>query len=213
MKKKTIVVGLAGNPNSGKTSIFNALTGARQKVANWSGVTVEKREGKLKYKEYTFKIVDLPGTYSLSSYSIEEIVARDFILSVNPDVIINVVDAGNLDRNLYLTTQLIDMRTKVVMALNMHDEAELKGIKINTEILGALLGMDVVGTIATKSEGIDKLLDAVIDVSSKQSPVSRHIHINYGNDIESEIKKIQNTIRSVELIKEKYSTPLSTQLI
>ncbi len=129
MKKKTIVVGLAGNPNSGKTSIFNALTGARQKVANWSGVTVEKREGKLKYKEYTFKIVDLPGTYSLSSYSIEEIVARDFIISENPDVIINVVDAGNLDRNLYLTTQLIDMRTKVVMALNMHDEAESKGYK------------------------------------------------------------------------------------
>jgi ferrous iron transport protein B len=206
MKKKTIIVGLAGNPNSGKTSIFNALTGARQKVANWSGVTVEKREGKLKYKEYTFKIVDLPGTYSLSSYSIEEIVARDFIISENPDVIINVVDAGNLDRNLYLTTQLIDMRTKVVMALNMHDEAESKGIKINTGILGALLGMDVVVTIATKSEGIEKLLDAVIDVSSKQSPVSRHIHINYGNDIESEIKKIQNTIRSIELIKEKYST-------
>jgi ferrous iron transport protein B len=206
MKKRTIVVGLAGNPNSGKTSIFNALTGARQKVANWSGVTVEKREGRLNYKGYSFKIVDLPGTYSLSSYSIEEIVARDFILNENPDVIINVVDAGNLDRNLYLTTQLIDMRTKVVMALNMFDEAESKGVKIDTDTLGRLLGMDIVKTIAVKSEGIDKLLDAVINVSSKQSPVSRHIHINYGNDIESEIQKIQKTIRSDESLMRKYST-------
>jgi ferrous iron transport protein B len=206
MNKKTIIVGLAGNPNSGKTSIFNALTGARQKVANWSGVTVEKREGRLKYKGYIFKIVDLPGTYSLSSYSIEEIVARDFIINENPDVIINVVDAGNLDRNLYLTTQLIDMRTKVVMALNMFDEAELKGMKIDTGTLSGLMGMDVVKTIAVKSEGIDRLLDAVINVSSKKSSVSRHIHINYGNDIEIEIQKIQKKIRSDESIIGKYST-------
>jgi ferrous iron transport protein B len=206
MNKKTIVVGLAGNPNSGKTSLFNALTGARQKVANWSGVTVEKRESRIKYKGYNFKIVDLPGTYSLSSYSIEEIVARDFILNDNPDVIINVVDAGNLERNLFLTTQLIDMRTRVVMALNMYDEAELKGLKIDTDILCRLLGMDVVKTIAVKSEGIEKLLNAVIEVYSKMSPVSRHIHINYGNDIEKEIQKIQKIIRSNESIKEKYST-------
>lgn len=206
MKKKTIVVGLAGNPNSGKTSLFNALTGARQKVANWSGVTVEKREGKLNHKGYVIKIVDLPGTYSLSSYSLEEIIARDFILNENPDVIINVVDAGNLDRNLFLTTQLIDMRARVVMALNMYDEAEAKGLNINTSTLADLLGMDVVSTIAVKSVGIDKLLDAVIDVSLTKSPVSRHIHINYGRDIENEIKIIQNTIRSNEQIKQKFST-------
>ncbi len=247
MNKKTIVVGLAGNPNSGKTSLFNALTGARQKVANWSGVTVEKREGKLNYNGYVFKIVDLPGTYSLSSYSIEEIVARDFIIgdhyglsffnshhgrhrhgrnsgmpdlyrdgnrsieekadgNSRPDVIINVVDAGNLERNLYLTTQLIDMRTNVVMALNMYDEAEAKGIRIDTDTIGALLGMDIVKTVATRSEGINNLLDSVIDVYTKRSSVSRHIHINYGSDIESEIQKIQNTIRSIELIQERYST-------
>ena len=212
--KKVITVGLAGNPNSGKTSLFNALTGARQKVANWSGVTVEKRMGKLKYKDHFIRIVDLPGTYSLSCYSIEEIVARDFILNDNPDVIINVVDAGNLERNLYLTTQLIDMRAKVVMALNMYDEAESKGININTDTLGALLGMDVVKTVATREEGISNLLDAVIDVCSEQSPVSRHIHINYGIDIEPEIQNIQGTIRSVDSIKEKYSTRwLALQLL
>jgi ferrous iron transport protein B len=206
MKKKTIVVGLAGNPNSGKTSIFNALTGARQKVANWSGVTVEKREGRVNHKGYSIKVVDLPGTYSLSSYSIEEIVARDFILNENPDVIINVVDAGNLERNLYLTTQLIDIRARVVMALNMYDEAESKGLKINSEILGTLFGMEVIKTVAVRSEGIERLLDAVIDVSKKESSVLRHIHINYGNDIEAEIKKIQQAIRSDRLIAEKYST-------
>jgi ferrous iron transport protein B len=206
MKKKTIVVGLAGNPNSGKTSIFNALTGARQKVANWSGVTVEKREGRLNHKGYAIKVVDLPGTYSLSSYSIEEIVARDFILNDRPDVIINVVDAGNLERNLYLTTQLIDIRARVVMALNMYDEAESKGLKINPEILGTLFGMEVIKTVAVRSEGIERLLDAVVEVSKKESSVSRHIHINYGNDIETEIKRLQQIIRSDALIREKYST-------
>ncbi len=206
MENKTIVVGLAGNPNSGKTTIFNALTGARQKVANWSGVTVEKREGKINYKGFTIKIVDLPGTYSLTSFSIEEIIARNFIINENPDAIINVVDAGNLDRNLYLTTQLIDMSAKVVMALNMYDEAEAKGFNINTETLATLLGMDVISTIATKSIGIDKLLDAIINVHLEKSNMTRHIHINYGPDIEKEIKNVQNIIWSDKLIGQKYST-------
>ncbi|MBN2040147.1 MAG: ferrous iron transport protein B [Spirochaetes bacterium] len=246
MHKKTIVVGLAGNPNSGKTTIFNALTGSRQKVANWSGVTVEKREGRLSYKGYNIIIVDLPGTYSLSSFSIEEIVARDFIIGSHfrrsqhgegrksrfsgrrrhhnhshhaqffeeythqpadhPDVIINVVDAGNLERNLYLTTQLIEMNARIVMALNMYDEAETKGFNINTDTLSTLLGMDIVKTIATKSIGIDKLLDAVINVCLKKSPKTRHLHINYGADLEKEIKNIQETIWSDEEIGQKYST-------
>lgn len=193
--EKTIVVGLLGNPNSGKTTIFNALTGSKQKVANWSGVTVEKREGVLKHNGYTVKVVDLPGTYSLSSYSIEEIITRDFIINEHPDVIINIVDAGNLDRNLYLTTQLIDMRTRIVLALNMVDEAEVKGLSINTEILGTLIGMPVIKTIGSKSIGIDDLVRTIIDVHTEKDQKTRHIHINYGADMENEIKKIQSAIR------------------
>ena len=206
MKNNEIVIGLVGNPNSGKTTIFNALTGARQKVANWSGVTVEKREGVLKQNGHTIKIVDLPGIYSLSSYSIEEIVARNFIINENPDVIINVVDAGNLDRNLYLTTQLIEMGAKVCLALNMIDEAKSKGLIIKTDILGTLLGMPVVETVARKSIGIKELIDSAITVAEKRSQKTRHLHLNYSHDIENEISKIQSCIWSNHLIGEKYST-------
>ncbi len=206
MKERTIIVGLVGNPNSGKTTIFNALTGARQKVANWSGVTVEKREAVLKHKGYTMRFVDLPGTYSLSSYTIEEIITRDFIINERPDAIINVVDAGNLERNLYLTTQLIDMGAKVVMALNMYDEADSKGLAIDTDKLGILLGMQVLKTIGTRSIGIDKLKDAVIDVTLQKNPKIRHIHLNYGTDIENEIKEIQSAIWMDEQIGDRYST-------
>lgn len=206
INNKKITVGLVGNPNSGKTTIFNALTGARQKVANWSGVTVEKREGIFRHKEYEIRVVDLPGTYSLSSYSIEEIITRNFILNERPDVIINVVDAGNLERNLYLTTQLIDMGARVVMSLNMFDEADSKGLIIDTEKLGTLLGMHIVKTIGTRSVGIESLKDALIDVTLDKSRLTRHIHLNYGIDIENEIKNIQSAIRTEQDIGNAYST-------
>lgn len=203
---KEIVVGLVGNPNCGKTTIFNALTGARQKVANWSGVTVEKREGRLRRGEHRMRIIDLPGTYSLSCFSMEELIARNFIIEEQPDVIINVVDAGNLERNLYLTTQLITMRAPVVLALNMFDEAEAKGLTIDTEKLGNLLGMPVVKTIGTRSVGIEELIAAVIEVAGRETSRSRHLHIPFGEDIEREIKRIQQTIWKEESIGRKYST-------
>ncbi|MDY6935324.1 MAG: ferrous iron transport protein B [Spirochaetota bacterium] len=206
MGNKNIVVGLLGNPNSGKTTIFNALTGARQKVANWSGVTVEKREGVLHHNGYTIKVVDLPGTYSLTSYSIEEIITRDFIINEHHDAIINIVDAGNIERNMYLTTQLIEMGTRVVVALNMYDEAISKGLDIDADKLGTLLGMPIIKTVGTRSTGIEELKDAVIRVAERKSLKTRHIHVNYGSDVEKEIQNIQQTIWRVKKIGETYST-------
>ena len=203
---KEFVIGLIGNPNCGKTTIFNQLTGARQKVANWSGVTVEKREGFLKRNGYKIKIVDLPGIYSLSSFSIEEIITRNFILNDQPDVIINVVDAGNIERNLYLTTQLINIKARVVIALNMFDEAESKGINIDTENLSTLLGMPVIKTVGTKGKGIDELIENIIGVAERKSEKYRHIHIPYGADIEQEIKSIQQIIWNDPSISDRYST-------
>ncbi|MFD3158605.1 ferrous iron transport protein B [Haloimpatiens sp. FM7330] len=189
---KEIVVALAGNPNCGKTSLFNALTGARQHVGNWPGVTVEKKEGKMTFEGRKIKIVDLPGTYSLGAYSEDEIVARDFILNDKPDVIINVVDATNLERNLYLTTQILEMNSNVVVALNMMDEAENKSIKIDMNKLQSQLEIPVIATIATKKAGIDELLKSALNVadSNKEKPFI----IDYGKELKPEISAIQNTV-------------------
>ena len=192
--KKTIIIGLCGNPNAGKTSIFNALTGSHQHVGNYAGVTVESKEGIVNHKGYEIKVVDLPGTYSLTAYTIEEIVARDFILR-EPDVVINIVDSTNLDRNLYLTTQLIELGAKAVIALNMKDEAEHKGIIIDTKKLGELLGMPVVPTVGTKGLGMKELLDEVIAIFENKAPLVRHLHISYGNEVEEELQKVQTEIR------------------
>lgn len=205
-KRRELVIGLVGNPNCGKTTIFNALTGARQKVANWSGVTVEKREGRIRRGDYTIRVIDLPGIYSLTSYSMEEIVTRDFILNERPDAIINVVDAGNLERNLYLTTQLINIGARAVLALNMIDEAEARGISIDTERLGTLLGMPVVKTIGTKSAGINEMIDAAIQVFEHTDEKSRQIYIPYGQDIEDEISAIRQVIHKEPSIGRQYST-------
>lgn len=214
MKNREIVIGIVGNPNSGKTTIFNALTGARQKVANWSGVTVERREGTIIRGDYRIRIVDLPGIYSLTSYSIEEIITRDFILNDHPDLIVNVVNAGNLERNLYLTSQLIEMGTKVVIALNMFDEATSKGIVIDTDRLEKLLGTPVIKTVGTRSIGIEEIEREIVEVAGGQSDKVRHIHIQYGLDIEKEIKEIQSRIWSDEGIGERYSTRwLSVRLL
>ena len=178
-------IALIGNPNSGKTTLFNAITGSNQHVGNWPGVTVEKKEGKLKYNGIIYNIVDLPGTYSLGAYSEDEVVARDYIIKGNPDVVINVVDATNISRNLYLTTQLLEMGTKVIIALNMMDEAKVKNIEIDLEDLSSGLGVPVIATIAAKRKGIDALMDKAISMIKEELP--NYTHISYGEDIDKEI--------------------------
>jgi len=213
-QKKVLKVALCGNPNSGKTCIFNALTGSRQQVGNWSGVTVEKKVGKVNYGDYKMEVVDLPGTYSLTAFSIEEIIARDFIIKEKPDVVINIVDSTNFERNLYLTTQLVELGTRVILALNMSDEAEHKGILIDKKNLGQLLGMPVVATVGNRGKGVKDLLREVVAVSEKKEPLSRHIHINYGTEVEEELKKIQTEIRKDLELTKIYSTRwLSVKLL
>ena len=164
-----IRIALAGNPNCGKTTMFNALTGANQYVGNWPGVTVEKKEGKLKSKKVKEEVVvtDLPGIYSLSPYTLEEVVSRDYLLKENPDVIVDLVDATNIERNLYLTTQLIETGVPVVIALNMADLLEKRGIKIDVARLSMLLDCPIVETSALKGEGLDKLIDEAVKTAKK----------------------------------------------
>lgn len=157
------IIALAGNPNAGKSTLFNVLTGGRQHVGNWPGKTVEKKEGVWKHNGQEFTIVDLPGTYSLTAYSLEEVIARDYIVEEKPDVVVTVVDAANLERNLYLTVQIIEMGAKVVIALNMSDIAESRGLKINFESLSQALGAIVVPTTANRERGLSELKQAILD--------------------------------------------------
>jgi len=158
-----VTLALAGNPNAGKTSIFNALTGSRQHVGNWPGKTVERKEGTFRYQGLTCQVIDLPGTYSLSAFSPEEIIARDYLLAEQPDVVVNVVDANNLERNLYLTVQLLELGLPLVIALNVIDVARARGIQIDQTALSTLLGqVPIVETVANKSRGLDQLLQSVI---------------------------------------------------
>jgi len=204
--KETITVALAGNPNSGKTTIFNHITGTRQHVGNWPGVTVEKKEGLIQHNGHRLRVVDLPGTYSLTAYSLEEIVARRFLVEEKPDVVVDIVDASNLERNLYLATQLIELGVKLILALNMADVAEARGHEIDSGKLGTLLGVPVVFTVGTKNQGIKELLDKVVAVAEDRDTVSRHIHIAYGHELEKEIKKIQDVIWQDPSIGRRYST-------
>lgn len=190
-------IALVGNPNSGKTTVFNALTGSSQHVGNWPGVTVEKKEGKFKYKNTEYTVVDLPGTYSLGAYSEDEIVARDYILKGNPDVVINVVDATNIERNLYLTTQLMGMGVNVVIALNMMDEAKQRQIEIDLEQLSKNLGISVIPTIASKSTGLDALIEKCIEEINKNEP--SHTKFSYGEEIEREINSLEENLSSIDL--------------
>jgi len=164
---KPILVGLAGNPNAGKTTLFNALTGAKQHVGNWPGKTVEKKEGTFAYKGQEIQIVDLPGTYSLSAFSPEEVIARDFIIQEKPDVVVTVVDTTNLERNLYLTVQVLETEVPVVLVLNMTDVAKSKKIRVREDKLRQALDVPVIRTVARKEEGIDQLLDAIIATSMR----------------------------------------------
>jgi ferrous iron transport protein B len=161
-------IALAGNPNSGKSTVFNALTGARQHVGNWPGKTVEKKEGICKRDGYEIGVVDLPGTYSLTAYSLEEIIARDYIVNQQPDVVVVVVDSANLERNLYLVVQILELGAPVVVALNMSDIAESRGLKINVPQLSKALSSPVVHTVASRGQGIDELMRAVYQVADKE---------------------------------------------
>jgi ferrous iron transport protein B len=193
-QSRVINVALVGNPNSGKTSLFNIASGTHERVGNYSGVTVDAKEGRFKHNGYTFNLVDLPGTYSLSAYSPEEIYVRRQIVEGTPDIIINVVSASSLERNLYLTTQLIDMDATVVVALNMYDELEKSGAKFNYKALAEMIGYPIVPTVAKTGKGISELFDAVISVYEGKNPIARHIHINYGEEIETGIEHVKRVL-------------------
>lgn len=202
-----IRVALVGNPNCGKTSLFNVASGAHEHVGNYSGVTVDAKEGTFEHGGYKFILVDLPGTYSLSAYSPEELYVRKNLVEEMPDVVVNVVDASNLQRNLYLTSQLIDMNLRVVMALNMYDELETKGDSLDVRQLGWLLGMPVIPTVSRGGQGVDALFDMVIKVYEHSDPqLARHIHINHGPELEQSIERIKRLLQNDSVLRLKYST-------
>lgn len=191
----TINIALIGNPNCGKTSLFNIASGAREHVGNYSGVTVDAKEGKFEYKGYHFKIVDLPGTYSLSAYSPEELYVRQYLHDEVPDVIVNVVVASNLERNLYLTTELIDMDRSMVIALNMYDELKKSGAVLDYEKLGGMIGVPIVPTVSRTGEGINNLFDTIISVYEGRNKQVRHVHVNLGQEIEDAVRELKDEIK------------------
>ena len=191
MGPKQIRIALAGNPNSGKTTIFNSITGTRQKVGNWPGVTVEKKEGSIHKFGCHLKIIDLPGTYSLTPFSIEEIVARNFVLEEHPDVVIVIIDASNLERSLYLATQIRELDCKVIYALNMQDVARSRGIKIDADKMSQLLDVPVVFTVGNKNEGVDILLEKAIELAESDIELPRTRRVKYSKDIEKCIENFK----------------------
>ena len=206
-RRHVIRVALVGNPNCGKTSLFNIASGSHEHVGNYSGVTVDAKEGNFEYGGYKFVIVDLPGTYSISGFSPEELYVRRNLVEETPDIVVNVVDSSNLERNLYLTTQLIDMNLRVVMALNMFDELKARGDELDIKTLGHLLGMPLVPTVSKSGEGIHDLFDKVIELYENPDPqIARHIHINHGPELEQSIDRVKLAIQKNEDIRYKYST-------
>ena len=205
-RTKNINIALVGNPNSGKTTLFNFISGSKEKVGNYSGVTVEIKKATFETRGYKFNFYDLPGTYSLTAYSKEEIFVREFIYEQTPDIVINVLDATNLERNLFLTTQLIDMDLRIVAALNMFDELEKQKLWFNRDELAKLLGIPFVPTISSKGVGLENLIDKVIEVFEGKEKISRHIHINYGKDIEESINIVRRKIKENKPITDKISS-------
>ena len=203
-----IRVALVGNPNCGKTSLFNIASGGHEHVGNYSGVTVDAKEGRFSHGGYNFVLVDLPGTYSLSAYSPEELYVRKNLLENMPDVVVNVVDASNIERNLYLTAQLIDMNLRVVLALNMFDELRATGDSLDTDRLSELLGMPICPTVSRTGEGIGALFDTVIKVyEQEEGTAHRHIHINHGAELEQSISVLQDIIKRCDPdIRSRFST-------
>ena len=202
----SISVALIGNPNCGKTSLFNYASGAHARVGNYSGVTVDATTATTEQEGYTFHLTDLPGTYSLSCYSPEELYVRHHLADEQPDVIINVIDVSNLERNLYLTTQLIDMNLRVVCALNMFDEFEKRGDQVQLDTLSTLFGVPMVPTSFKSGRGVKELFHTVIKVFEDQEPRARHIHINYGHEIEDGIAHIQQFLKADEHLSTRFST-------
>ncbi len=201
---KEILVALAGNPNSGKTTVFNLLTGARHHVGNYPGVTVEKVEGRRLYNGYTLNIVDLPGTYSLTAYSTEELVTRNFIFDEHPDVVVDVLDASNIERHLYLATQLMEMRVPLVLALNMSDIAKSHGLEFDLPMLERLLGARIVPMVASKGQGDTALMEAIVQTAAQSAPVG--VVIPYGRDIEAELAKIESLLAGRKELIERYGS-------
>ncbi|MEW5945119.1 MAG: ferrous iron transport protein B [bacterium] len=203
MTTKNLTVALAGNPNSGKTSVFNNLTGARQHVGNWPGVTVERKEGFLHTDGVRIRVVDLPGTYSLTAYSLDEIIARNFVVRENPDVVVDIVDASNLERNLYLAVQMIELGANLVIALNMTDVAEAKGLRINVGLLSELLGVPVVSTVATKGRGMAEIVGAVLEAAGGKGR-GRKVRVYYGSEVEDEVGRLVALINGTGVLVRDY---------
>lgn len=203
-RRHTINVALIGNPNCGKTSLFNIASGAKEHVGNYSGVTVDSKTGTFRHGGYTFNIVDLPGTYSLSAYSPEERYVRTYLKDHNPDVIVNVVDASNLERNLYLTTELIDMDHSMVIALNMYDELRRSGTVLDFEALGNMIGVPVVPTVSRTGEGVDKLFDTIIQVYEGKNQVVRHVHVKLSQDLEKALSEIKDALKQDKTINQQF---------
>ena len=200
---KKITVALAGNPNAGKTTVFNNLTGAHQHVGNWPGVTVEKKEGDYNYQGYRVRVVDLPGVYSLTAYSPDEVVARNFILEGKPDIVVDIVDASNLERNLYLTIQLIELETNLVVALNMMDIAQSRDYQIDVDSLARELGAPVVPMVAKNKEGNKGLLQAIVDAFEGRTEIEK-VKPFYGNELEEHIRELETLIAQDEELSQRF---------
>ncbi len=203
--RHVINVALIGNPNCGKTSLFNIASGSQEHVGNYSGVTVDAKTGTFRHGGYTFNIIDLPGTYSLSAYSPEELYVRRYLRDNNPDVIVNVVDGSNLERNLYLTTELIDMDHPMVIALNMFDEMRNAGTIFDYEALGSMIGVPIVPTVSRNGEGVGSLFDTIIEVYERRNTVVRHVHVRLSHDLEKAVADVKDAIKADKTVNPHYS--------
>lgn len=195
VKEHELNVVFVGNPNCGKTSLFNIASGAHERVGNYSGVTVDAKVGHFNFEGYHFNLVDLPGTYSLSAYTPEELYVRKYIIERHPDIIINVIDASNLERNLYLTTQLIDMDVPMIIALNMYDELRNSGNLLDIQQLGTLLGAPIIPTVGKTGEGVKELFHQIIQIAEGKQKTARHIHVNHGVLLEDKISRVEALVR------------------